>query len=75
VVTSKALFGFDEATRRITLLGVLEGLTVDAVLADLELTPLVADPVETLPPPTARELAILRDEIDPAGAIIGKTTR
>ncbi len=72
VVTSKALFGFDAATRKLTLLGVLEGLSRDAVLAELELTPLVADRVETLAPPSARELAILREEIDPARTVIGR---
>jgi glutaconate CoA-transferase subunit B len=72
VVTSKALFGFDDATRKLTLLGVLEGLTAEAVLADLELTPLVAERVATLSPPTERELRILRDEIDPARTVIGR---
>src|SRR4029453_16232067 len=33
VVTSKALFGFDEATRKMTLLGGLGGLGGDALLA------------------------------------------
>jgi glutaconate CoA-transferase subunit B len=72
VVTSKALFGFDAATRKLTLLGVLEGLAVDAVLADLELAPLGAERVETLAPPTERELRILREEIDPARTVIGR---
>ena len=75
VVTSKALFGFDDATRKMTLLGVLDGLTADSVLADLELTPLVAEQVESLPPPTAEELRILRDEIDPARGVIGRTAK
>jgi glutaconate CoA-transferase subunit B len=72
VVTSKALFGFDEGSRKLQLLGVLRGVTVQEVLDDLELTPLVAARVEELEPPTAQELGILRDEIDPARTIIGK---
>jgi glutaconate CoA-transferase subunit B len=71
VVTSRALFGFDEASRKLTLRGVREGASVAEVLDDLELTPLVADPVETLAPPTAEELRILREQIDPARTIIG----
>lgn len=75
VVTSKALYGFDEATRRMKLLGVLDGLTVREVLEAMEFEPLVADRVETLSPPTAEELRIMREEIDPAGAIIGRRPR
>jgi glutaconate CoA-transferase subunit B len=56
-----------------TLVGVLEGLKLDVVLADLELTPLVAERVDMLAPPTEQELRILREEIDPARTIIGRT--
>ena len=35
VVTSKALFGFDEDSKKMTLLGVLEGLTLEQVLAEI----------------------------------------
>ena len=75
VVTSKALFGFDEATRRMKLLGVLQGLTVREVLDDMEFGPLVADPVDALEPPTAEELRVLREEIDPSRAIIGRRAK
>lgn len=72
IVTSKALFGFDEESKKITLLGVLRGLSPEQVLTEMECKPLVAARVEELDPPTARELAILREEIDPAGTIIGR---
>ncbi len=75
VVTSKALFGFDDAMKKLTLLGVLKGLTNEAVLAEMEAKPLVAEHVEMLAPPTWEELRILRDEIDPARAIIGRTVK
>jgi len=72
VVTSKALYGFDEATRRMKLLGVRDGLTVEAVVKEMEFEPLVADPMPTLESPTAEELRILREEIDPSGVVIGR---
>ncbi len=75
VVTSKALFGFDEATKKMTLLGVLEGLDPQAVIGDMDFTPLVGPAMHTLPAPTLRELAILREEIDPAKTIIGRTSK
>ncbi len=75
VVTSKALFGFHETTKEMVLLGVLEGLTPEAIVADMDFEPRVAPTVEVLPPPTDRELAILRAEIDPAKTIIGRTAK
>ena len=73
VVTSKALFGFDADSRKMLLLGVLGGFTAEQILAEMELKPLVATHVEELSPPTSRELRILREEIDPARTIIGRT--
>jgi glutaconate CoA-transferase subunit B len=75
VVTSKALFGFDEGTHELTLLGVLEGFAVEAVTAEMGVKPRVAAHVERLAPPSARELGILSDEIDPTRSTIGRTAR
>jgi hypothetical protein len=58
-----------------TLVGVLEGLAIEDVLKEMDVKPLVAAQVETLPPPTERELRILREEIDPARTIIGRTAK
>jgi len=75
VVTSKALFGFDEESAKMTLLGVLQGLSRDEVLAGMNVKPLVAPRIEELSHPSARELHILREEIDPAKTIIGRTAK
>jgi len=75
IVTSKALFGFDEESKKMTLLGVLQGLAPEQVLAEMEFKALVAARVETLAPPTEQELRILREEIDPARTIIGRTAK
>ena len=69
VVTSKALFGFDESTRELTLLGVLDGL------ADMSVKRCVDEHVERLAPPSAREIEILRDHIDPGRTVIGRTAK
>ncbi|PTL36461.1 acyl CoA--acetate/3-ketoacid CoA transferase subunit beta [Candidatus Methylomirabilis limnetica] len=71
VATSKALYGFDDQTKQMILLGVLRGLSVDDALKEMEFTPLIAERVEELSPPTPEELRILREEIDPDRAIIG----
>jgi glutaconate CoA-transferase subunit B len=70
VVTSRALFGFDEETKRLTLMGVLKGLTALEVLQGMEFKPLLAERLEELAPPTGDELRVLRGEIDPSGIII-----
>ncbi|HET7875895.1 MAG TPA: CoA-transferase [Methylomirabilota bacterium] len=75
VVSSKALFGFDEESKKVTLLGVLDGLRAEEVLEDLDFKPLVAPRVETLAPPSDQELRILREDIDPAKTIIGRTAK
>jgi glutaconate CoA-transferase subunit B len=75
VVTSKALFGFDEDSRKMTLLGALDGLRAEDVLADMDLKPLVAGRVESLAAPTEEELRILREQIDPGRTIIGRTAK
>ena len=72
VVTSKALFGFDGESREMTLIGVLQGLTEAQVLAEMGFKPLVAERLELLAPPTAGELRILREEIDPSRTIVGR---
>ena len=76
VVTSKALFGFEEKTKRIRLLGVLRGLRAEEVLAGIGCDVKRASPLEELSPPTEGELRLLREEIDPSGIIIrGETVR
>lgn len=75
VVTSKALYGFDAQSKRMSLLGVLRGVDQTEVLKEMEFAPLISERVEELEPPTPEELRILREEIDPARAIIGRTAR
>ncbi|MGH7360507.1 MAG: CoA-transferase, partial [Candidatus Methylomirabilales bacterium] len=70
VVTSKALFGFDEKTKRMRLLGVLKGLGAEEVLEGMGFEVKAARPLEEMPPPTDEELRLLREEIDPSGIII-----
>ncbi|MFQ6057322.1 MAG: CoA-transferase subunit beta [Anaerolineae bacterium] len=72
VVTSKALFGY-APNRRMQLLGVLKGLTVDEVISEMGFKPEIADQVVELEPPTDEELRLLREVIDPSRAIIGRS--
>ena len=57
------------------LLGVLRSLSVDDALKEMEFTPLIAERVEELSPPTPEELRILREEIDPDRVELGQALR
>ncbi len=70
VVTSKALFGFDETTREMTLLSVLRGMKPEEVVKGMEFRPLFASEITEIAPPTPEELRLLREEIDPSRIII-----
>lgn len=70
VVTERAVFAFDDDTRRMKLIAVAPWSSVDDVLADMEFTPLIADDLAVLEPPTDEELAMLRANIDPGGRTI-----
>lgn len=72
VISSKALFDFDEETKVMRLIGLVEGVTKEDVLENMEFEPLVAGSLEELKPPTAEELGILREEIDPDRVVIGR---
>lgn len=70
VVTSKAVFGFDNDSRVMRLEGVVRGLTADAVIRGMGFTPEIASPVHELSPPSETELDLLRNDIDPSRIII-----
>ena len=68
VVTDKAVFSFDESTGEMVLSTVHPGVTIEEVEAEVS-WPLQVDPrVGTTEPPTAEELWLIREELDPGGA-------
>jgi glutaconate CoA-transferase subunit B len=64
VVTNLALLGFHPETKRMMLLAVQPGITVEQVIQNTGFELAVAPSVESSPPPTAEELRILRVEVD-----------
>jgi acyl CoA:acetate/3-ketoacid CoA transferase beta subunit len=71
VITSIAAFDFNPESTRMRLVAVRDGLKKDAVLAEMGFEPEVADDIETIEPPRAEELEMLRGDIDPDHVIIG----
>ncbi len=71
VITQLGAYGFDEATKRLTLLATHPGISLDDVRANSAFEILIPPEVGMTTPPTEEELRLLR-AIDPAGMVIGK---
>jgi len=67
VVTDLGTYGFDEATGEMTLLTLHPGVSLDDVRASMGWEPRVAVDLGETPPPTAEELRLIREELDPLG--------
>lgn len=64
VVSTLALMGFDQVSKRMMLLATNPGVTVDQVVAETGFELIVRDPVGSNEAPSAEELRILREEVD-----------
>jgi glutaconate CoA-transferase subunit B len=70
VITQLGVYGFEEDSKRMQLLAVHPGITIEQVQAESEFEILLAPEVGTSLPPTAEERALLH-EIDPMGMAVG----
>ena len=67
VVTDLATYGFDEGTGEMTVLTLHPGVTLDDVRANTAWEPKISPHLGTTEPPSAEELRLIREELDPAG--------
>jgi glutaconate CoA-transferase subunit B len=71
VITNMAIMGFDPETKQMFLKGCFEGVSKDDVLENMGFAVDVSR-AETIPPPSAEELATLREKCDPQRLILGQ---
>ena len=71
VITQLGVYGFDEETKKMKLLAVHPGVTIEDIKANSSFEIIIPEKVETTQPPTEEELRLLH-EIDPTGMAIGK---
>lgn len=71
VITDKAILGFDPESKRMRLISIHPGTTLEDVLANLSFQPIVPDDLPTTEPPTAEQVRLIRREIDPEGMYAG----
>ena len=64
VVSTLALMGFDDETKRMKLLATKPGVSVDHIVAETGFDLIIPDEMGSNEPPTAEELHILREEVD-----------
>lgn len=71
VITDKAVIGFDEVTHEAKLLSLHPTAHLDDVIANTGFPLLLPKEIPATPLPTAEELRLLREEIDPKRIYIG----
>lgn len=71
VITDKAIFDFDPESKRMRLVSIHPGTTREEVLANMNFEPVVPDDLPTTEPPTAEQIRLIREEIDPQGMYAG----
>jgi len=71
VITDKAIFGFDPESKRMKVESIHPGATLEDILANLSFQPIVPDRLPTTEPPTAEQVRLIREEIDPNGMYAG----
>jgi len=72
IVTDLAVMGFDDATKAMMVESLHPGVEIDKVQAETGFKLIVPQKVERTPPPTEKELRILREEVDPLKLVIGR---
>lgn len=71
VITDKAVFGFDADSKQMRLLSIHPGNTLEDVLGTMGFAPLVPENVPYTEPPTAKQLRLIREVIDPERKYLG----
>jgi len=72
VISQLGVMGFNEESKRMELMSVHPGVTVEDVVENTGFELVIPNEVGTTEPPRAEELRLLREEIDPVGIVIGK---
>ena len=72
IITDLCVMGFDETTRRMTVESLHPGVDVEKVQSETGFELLVSDELGCTELPSAEELRILRDEVDPLKLVIGR---
>jgi len=71
VITDKAIFGFEPESKKMKLISIHPGITLEEVLGNMGFAPLVPPKVLATEPPEASQLQLIRETIDPKRMYMG----
>jgi len=71
VITDKAIFGFEPESKKMKLISIHPGITLEEVLGNMGFAPLVPPKVPATEPPEASQLQLIRETIDPKRMYMG----
>ncbi|MCI0639448.1 MAG: 3-oxoacid CoA-transferase [Gemmataceae bacterium] len=72
VITDLAILGYHDETKRMEVISLHPGVTLDQVRQNTSFEVGLREPLQITKPPTEQELKILREEVDPHRYIIGR---
>jgi len=75
VVTDRAIFDFAPGSRRMRIRSLHPGVTVDDVVSAMGFAPEIPGDIPTTEPPSAEQLRLIRETIDPRRLLIGHEPR
>ena len=70
VITDMGVYNFDPETKEMVLDALHPGVTLDTIRANIGWDVKVAPQLSETPPPTAEEIRIIREELDPQGIFL-----
>jgi len=71
VITDKAVFGFDPHSKRMCLESIHPNTTLEDVLSNMGFKPVIPAELPVTEPPTAEQVRLIREEIDPQKVYAG----
>jgi glutaconate CoA-transferase subunit B len=71
VITDKAIFGFHPETKKMMLISIHPGNTLEDVLGTMGFSPVVPQQVPYTEPPTREQVRLIREVIDPQRMYMG----
>jgi len=71
VITDKAILGFDPESKKMVLLSIHPGNTLEDVVNTMGFEPIIPEKIPFTEPPSAEQLKMIREEIDPGKIYLG----